>query len=141
MPSLKAWEQGSGAPAHRQVVQGPHGACQLHHAGIAKRVLMDHQLCQPPAQRQYDRQRLDLRVAPLELAKVELVHASHHLKDGLAELGRHDRIAVGAVGVGLVAVLVAAKECERLRQRRAGECSLCVALLAEIDHLRPVLQG
>ena len=25
MPSLKAWEQGSGAPAHRQVVQGPLG--------------------------------------------------------------------------------------------------------------------
>ena len=25
MPSLRAWEQGSGAPAHRQVVQGPHG--------------------------------------------------------------------------------------------------------------------
>ena len=26
MQSLKAWEQGSGAPAHRQVVQGPAGA-------------------------------------------------------------------------------------------------------------------
>ena len=26
MPSLKAWEQGSRAPAHRQVVQGPAGA-------------------------------------------------------------------------------------------------------------------
>jgi hypothetical protein len=25
MPTLKAWEQGSGAPAHRQVVQGPTG--------------------------------------------------------------------------------------------------------------------
>ena len=25
LPSLKAWEQGSGAPAHRQVVQGPTG--------------------------------------------------------------------------------------------------------------------
>ena len=27
MPSLKAWEQGSGAPAHRQVVQGPLPQC------------------------------------------------------------------------------------------------------------------
>ena len=27
MPSLKAWEQGSGVPAHRQVVQGPLGHC------------------------------------------------------------------------------------------------------------------
>ena len=25
MPNLKAWEQGSGEPAHRQVVQGPLG--------------------------------------------------------------------------------------------------------------------
>ena len=27
MPTLKAWEQGSGAPAHRQVVQGPLPQC------------------------------------------------------------------------------------------------------------------
>ena len=30
MPSLKAWEQGSGAPAHRQVVQGPLGQHRKH---------------------------------------------------------------------------------------------------------------
>ena len=37
MPSLKAWEQGSRAPAHRQVVQGsvPHRGCKGREARIA----------------------------------------------------------------------------------------------------------
>ena len=40
MPSLKAWEQGSGAPAHRQVVQGPlpQSVCEGDHAGVANLV-------------------------------------------------------------------------------------------------------
>ena len=37
MPSLKAWLQGTGAPAHLQLVQRPTGqcACKSHKAGIA----------------------------------------------------------------------------------------------------------
>ena len=46
MPSLKAWEQGSGAPAHRQVVQGPALNClsESGEACVANVVVVQPQL-------------------------------------------------------------------------------------------------
>ena len=75
---------------------------------------MHLQLCQLPTQWQHHCQCLNLRISPLEHAKVELLHPTHDLEHGLLELGCHDFIAVRAVGVGLVAVRVAAEESERL---------------------------
>ena len=44
MWSLKAWGQGSGAPAYRQVVQRPTGACRSEgrDADVADRIFAEH---------------------------------------------------------------------------------------------------
>ena len=56
-------------------------------------------------------------------------------------LGRRYRVAVGAVGVPLLPVLVAFEERERFGGSRAGQLlPLRVALLAEVEDLRPVFQ-
>ena len=53
-----------------------------------------------------------------------------------------DRVAVGAVGVPLLPVLVAFEEGERFGGSRAGQpLPLRVALLAEVEDLRPVFQA
>ena len=46
MPSLKAWEQGSGAPAHRQVVQGPalHRLCESGEAYVADLIFIQQKV-------------------------------------------------------------------------------------------------
>ena len=52
-----------------------------------------------------------------------------------------DRVAVGAVGVPLLPVLVAFEEGERFGGSRAGQLlPLRVALLAEVEDLRPVFR-
>ena len=75
---------------------------------------MHFQVGQLAAERQHNCQRLDFLITPLEFSKVELAHTSHHRKHCIAKLGSDNGVAIGAIGVRLVAVRVAAKERERL---------------------------
>ncbi len=109
------------------------------HALLSDRILVQREARELASERQVGRQLGHLRRAPPAARKVELAHPAKDLEDGLAVHGRHERLAVLAIGAVLLgAVLVALEESERLQRHWPIEARLQHALSAQVDHLRPV---
>ena len=74
MPSLRAWGQGIGAPAHLQLVQRPLGqsTSQGNHTLISKLVLVKQQFGQGVAKRQHMAQLHHLIITPIEISVRQL---------------------------------------------------------------------